>query len=76
MLVLDLERNITNIAENLRQPLRNASCPQTVVILEMRDSQKPREAGAGWKPLFTRILASNKNIKRGIGFFLMSMVFS
>ena len=30
---------------------------------------KPRVAGAGWKALFTRIVASNEEIKRGIGFF-------
>ena len=31
---------------------------------------------AGWKALFTRIVASNEEIKRGIGFFLsMSMFF-
>ena len=29
---------------------------------------KPREAGAGWKALFTRIVASNEEIKRRIRF--------
>ena len=39
---------------------------------------KPREAGAGWKALFTRIVAWNEEIKRflNIATILMSMVFS
>ena len=39
---------------------------------------KPREAGAGWKALFTRIVASNEEIKwfLNIATILMSMVFS
>ena len=39
---------------------------------------KPREARAGWKALFTRIVASNEEIKRflNIATILMSMVFS
>ena len=39
---------------------------------------KLRETGAGWKARFTRIVASNEDIKRflNIATILMSMVFS
>ena len=38
--------------------------------------RKSSNSGAGWKALFTRIVASNEKIKRDIAFFFMSMVFS
>ena len=49
-----------------------------LIVLEIRDSQKLAKQGLGGKALFTRVVASNEEIKRFLNIvtILMSMVFS
>ena len=58
--------------------LTSSFCPIIIIITRNTWLEKPRKAGAGWKDLFTRIVASNEEIKRflNIATILMSMVFS